>query len=424
MIQKQIFSVLVDLKRKFIEQLTPEDMPNYNGKSFTRKSPLTLQRLLTIILRCSPFGLQIAIDDYYEEIGKKEDTVTKQAFSTARANLDPLLVRESFNLTAHTLSSCEDLKLFRDKYRVTAIDGSIMTLDNNVELLTYFGGSGQNYDCVSALASTCYDVLNDIILDGNLYAYGTSEREAAREHFKQVETLPLPEGVENLYVKDRGYISKELMADMMDEGLSFLMRAREKFNLDVDNAKDNETITFVHDGKKYQVRVFKIMLSSGEEETLVTNLPEEDMTSCEAGEVYFGRWKIETKYDSLKNKLELENMSGRSVISTYQDFWAKLDLANMTAALKYSTNEVIEENDKHKSNKYQQTTNESRLITKFTKRYIEILCTLDIDERLALYDELVQDIARRPVEVKPHRKHNRKKPRKKKFSDKHRRSLT
>ena len=39
----------------------------------------------------------------------------------------------------------------------------------------------------------------------------------------------------------------------------------------------------------------------------------------DAPELYFTRWKIEVKYDSLKKKLELENMSGRRVVTTYTD---------------------------------------------------------------------------------------------------------
>ena len=132
---------------------------------------------------------------------------------------------------------------------------------------------------------------------------------------------------------------------------------------------------------------------------------------------------LEVKYEVLKNKLELENMSGRRVVTTYQDFWAKLDLANTMAALEYATDEIIEENTASSSNKHKQTTNENRLVTKFSDRYIEILITDDPDERMTLFNELVDDIARRPVEVKPGRKFKRVPPRKKKFCDRRKRAL-
>ena len=74
-------------------------MKNHDGKSFTRKRRLTLGVILTIIIRCSPCGLQIRIDDYYTEMGKKEEVVSKQAFSKARGNLDPNIVKGSFEIT-------------------------------------------------------------------------------------------------------------------------------------------------------------------------------------------------------------------------------------------------------------------------------------------------------------------------------------
>ena len=420
--KRSIFVFLIEKKRKFIENLKPSDNRNHNGKSFTKNRSLTMGRLFTIILRCSPYSLQIRLDDYFKEIGHKEETVTKQAFSKARANLDPEITKQSFIMTANALSSCEDLELHKNKFRLCAIDGSAVALDNAKELLSHFGGSGSNADSATAMASLCYDPLNDIILDGGLYPYGTSEREAAWNHIEALSTLALPKGACNLYIGDRGYPSKELFADMIDRGLFFVMRARDKFCINFDKATNQKTF-FEHNGKHYKVRVFKFILPSGEKEQLVTNLPAKYLKASEAADLYFKRWKIEVKFDSLKNKLELENMSGRRMVTTYQDFWAKLDLANTMAALEYSTNEAIEEKICQNNNKYQQITNENRLVTKFSEKYIDLLSTDETDERLRLFDELVADISMRPVEIKPDRKSVRKTPRKKKFCDRKKRVL-
>ena len=422
--KNSIFNFLIEAKRRFIENLKPSDLKNHDGKSFTRKRSLTLNRIFTLILRCSPFSLQIKLDDFYEEIGHKEDVVTKQALSKARTNLDPDIVKTSFEMTAKAMSGCEDLELYKGRFRLCAFDGSDIALDNSVDLYVHFGGAGRNADCAMALASLCYDPLNNTILDGGLYPYGTSEREAARNHFAAVNALPLPKGVRNLYIGDRGYPSKALFADMIDGGMYFLMRVRAKFSIDFDKALKKQEVSFRHDGKWYKVRVFNIILPSGEPEQLVTNLPAKYMKAEDAPELYFKRWKIETKLDSLKYKLELENMSGRRVVTTYQDFWAKLDLANITAALEFATNEVIEEKMAGKNNKYSQTTNENRLITKFTRKYIDILTIDDPDLRAILFDELVADISERPVEIKPNRAYPRLTPRKMKHSDRRKRVLS
>lgn len=419
-----LFATLIEVKQRFIEAIKPSDMKEYDGKSFKRMRSLMLPRLLTIILRCNPCGLQIRLDDYFTEIGQKEEVVSKQAFSKARTALDPDILKASFQLTAQTLSGCEDIELYRGKYRLCAIDGSDIALDNAKELFTHFGGSGSKSDCATALSSLCYDPLNNMILDGGLYPYGTSERDAARNHFEAVSSLTLPKGATNLYIFDRGYPSKELFAEMIDAGRYFLMRVRRKFNSDFElAAARNKKTYFEHNGKQYQVRVFRVTLNTGEVETLVTNLCEKHLSRREIAKLYFERWKIETKFDSLKNKLELENMSGRRVVTTYQDFWAKLDMANTTAALEYATNEKIEETADNRENKYKQTTNENRLITKFADSYIELLTEDNPDSRMALFNDLIEDIARRPVEVKPNRHFERVPPRKKKFCDRRKRAL-
>jgi len=373
--------------------------------------------LLTIILRCSRMGLQIRLDDYYEEIGESEGEVSKQAMSKARGKLDPEIVRGSFVITAETMVECEDLEYYGGKYRICAIDGSDAEIDNSAELLEHFGGSGRNKDCATAMVSLCYDPLNNIILDGGIYPYNTNERDAARSHFTAVGALEKPAGVTDLYIFDRYYPSKEFFAEMMDDNMSFVMRVRRKFNVEFDEVKRNGSVKFEVDGKEYSVRVFKIKLDSGEEEILVTNLPSSDLSRKDAGELYFKRWGIETKFDSLKNKLELENWSGRRSITVYQDFWAKLDLANTFASLEFAADDVIEEATKDKNNKYAQTTNENRLISKFCKVYIEILATENPYKRLAMFDKLIAQITRRPEQVKPGRKSVRKPPRKKKFCD-------
>ena len=418
-----VFMAVVELKRRFIEALKPSDMKNHDGKSFTRKCSLTLDRILTIILRCSPFSLQIELDDYFKNIGHKEETVSKQALSKARTNLHPDILKDSFLLTTKTIAGCEDLEYFRGKYRLCAMDGSDVALDNNPELLGHFGGSGRNKDCAMAMASLCYDPLNNIILDGGLYPYGFSEREAARNHMAAVSGLSLPEGISNLHMGDRGYPSKELFAEMIDGGQLFLMRVRRKFNTDFDAVEDEKVVAFRHGGKEYRVRIFNITLDSGEKEILATNLCEDDLSREEAGGLYFKRWGIETKFDSLKNKLQLENMSGRRVVTTYQDFWAKLDIANTMAALEWATDQAIEEKAAEKGNKHKQRTNENRMITKFADKYIKLLTIDGPATRAALFDELIAEIAKRPAEVKPGRQHERKLPRKKKFCDRRKPSL-
>ena len=93
------------------------------------------------------------------------------------------------------------------------------------------------------------------------------------------------------------------------------------------------------------------------------------------------------------------------------------------AALEFATDDAFEEATAGKDNKYEQTNNENRLISKFSDAYIELLSNDNPYKRLALFDELVADIAKRSEQVKPDRKAERKPPRKKKFCDRRRRAI-
>ena len=46
-------------------------------------------------------------------------------------------------------------------------------------------------------------------------------------------------------------------------------------------------------------------------------------------ELYFKRWKVETFYDELKNKLKVEYFSGYSHQSILQDFHAAIFISNV-----------------------------------------------------------------------------------------------
>lgn len=386
-------------------------------KSFTRNRKLTCERLFMMIVSGIRLSLQLAADEFFDSIGKKEAKVSKQAISKARTNLKPTVIKDLFLYTAEVFCQCEDIKLWKNKYRLCAIDGSDIALDNAKELKEHFGCCGKGKKATTAMLSEGFDPLNNFILDASLDPYKMDERSAAKAHILVISKLPIPEGVHNLFIMDRGYPSREFFAELIDASQKFIMRVRRKFNVEFDGVKSDENISFEINGKAYSVRIIKVTLKTGEVETLVTNLDQEELKEEEAGELYFERWGIETKYDSLKNKLQLGNFSGRRIVTVMQDFWATIYLANLMASIEIQTDAVIAARIESKNNKYEQKTNENRLIRKFRNVLFDCLLELNIQKRDALFDELIADIAKYGVEVKPNRIVKRKTPRKMKYHD-------
>jgi hypothetical protein len=56
------------------------------------------------------------------------------------------------------------------------------------------------------------------------------------------------------------------------------------------------------------------------------------MEDAAFAELYYKRWPIETKYNQVKQKFELENFSGRLVDNIRQDVYAMMRVTNMLAS--------------------------------------------------------------------------------------------
>jgi len=128
-----------------------------------------------------------------------------------------------------------------------------------------------------------------------------------------------------LIISDRGYPSEEMIDYYETKGLFYLMRVREKFNLNVD--KQDSADGYVQIGHN-KIRVVKVMLDTGEIEILLTNLT----GNFDFKELYYLRWGVELEYDVIKNTLEIENFSGRTETAIRQDFHIHIIASNMLAA--------------------------------------------------------------------------------------------
>jgi IS4 transposase len=82
------------------------------------------------------------------------------------------------------------------------------------------------------------------------------------------------------------------------------------------------------------VRFVRVMLSTGEIEVLVTSLLDSDKYTAQMlKELYHLRWGIETLFGVLKERLRLDNFTGKTVISIKQDFFATLFLVGLESIL-------------------------------------------------------------------------------------------
>ena len=130
----------------------------------------------------------------------------------------------------------------------------------------------------------------------------------------------------------------------------------------------------------------RVILKSGEIETLITNLSEDEFSADDFLDLYFLRWGIETTYDTLKNKLLIEKFSGRSPVAVLQEYYAMMFVLNCIAAMSATVNRKLL--SRKTDCKYQYRANVNLMIGYFKYRLSAMLLfagkTFDICRQLIL----------------------------------------
>jgi hypothetical protein len=212
----------------------------------------------------------------------------------------------------------------------------------------------------------------------------------------------------------------------MDKNIDFLMRASSKSLSEINNSKfgDQEiNILITRDRKRelqkngievetnqlIKIRVIKFKLESGKDETLITNLLQNELNFEEAKDLYFQRWSIETKFDTLKNRLQIENFSGDSPLTIEQDFYASILVSNLAALFKQDAQEELDEKNKNKKLKHDYSINNNILIGKLKIKLILILLEDDPDKQMRMYNNFVKKLEQNVIPIRKDRLFERKK---------------
>ena len=105
---------------------------------------------------------------------------------------------------------------------------------------------------------------------------------------------------------------------------------------------------------KYNLRIAIVDIGNkNEKEILLTNLHHEEFSTEDLKELYGQRWRVETGYNDLKNKIQIEEFAGRRKTIIEQDFYAKIFIYNLAIAIKITGNKQIKRktrNNKQKIN--------------------------------------------------------------------------
>jgi hypothetical protein len=347
---------------------------------------------------------QNALERFFAKNGIKV-FMTQQAFSLARQKIkwEAFLILLIFTVNTHYRINKNQIKKWNG-LRLHAIDGSKMSLPNDKPLREYFGTSGAGNTSPTAQGSMLYDILNDIVVDAQIEPMATDERTMAYKHIKQLTELESFKEWKELVIFDRGYPSFELIKELLDKKIHFLMRVRTKFSIEIDElGYGDHKIELKGEQESIPLRVLKFRLKGGEDETLITDLTKKYNGVDTFKALYFYRWPIETKYDIIKKKLEIENFSGRLVDNIRQDFYATMVITNIMVDFINEAQERVEEDQNDKNNKYEYKINVNHTIGVIKDVLIQAVCEEDDKKRKEKLDEITNLLEKRTIPIRPNR---------------------
>lgn len=388
-------------------------------KVFTRTRKLYFSLLIVLVLRKSVKSLQLILNEF--TLNFDLEPVTNSAFTKARANLKyTAFIELNQKAVVDVMYSDDNIKLYKGM-RVIGIDGSKILLPDSTEITEEFGQISYSNDHPDvkgshnyALASVMYDVLNRIAVDSVLGTARAYEVDLAIGH--------LEHSLDNdLLLYDRNYPSYFHLATLRKRNKKFVIRcSAASFSQARDmlqgKGPDSQisTIKPCHSNlskikpndlpEQITVRFVRVQLETGEYEVLITSLLDETQFPSEdfLG-IYHMRWGTEGFYAILKTRLNLENFSGKTAKSIYQDFYSTVYLTGLESLLTADIDEQLAK----KPTENTQKVNRAVSFNAIKNQAVELLCSNEDSD--VVIKRLEKLFLTNPVSIREQRQVPRKK---------------
>ena len=385
-----------------------------------------------MLLRGIKSSLQRELDSFFKTVLSTDyniRSVTKGALSQSRSKLKPEAFKEINDAACSSFYSGAPYQKWYG-HRLLAVDGSRLHLPNHPSIKEEFGeylvGSHASTPVSMALISLLYDPLNLLTLDSQIASWGESEQSLLLKHADKLQPG-------DLLLADRGYPSIYLFYLLGSKGVEFCFRMKEDWWLPVRSFVESglkemvvelslpkkdykkEASLLFKDEPPVRCRLVLIELENGEKEVLCTSLVDSTQYPHELfWELYHCRWGVEEGYKLLKERLDLEDFSGKTAKAVKQDFHAKILMMTLCAALSFPIEEKVRKESLEEKNnnerKHERKINRTSALGMFYDIAIGLFIKGDIKNALRVFDELMMKTCEiiRPGRANP-RKHKIKK---------------
>ena len=356
---------------EFIKQIitSPDFVARHrqNNNDFTRQRKLPFHLLIVFLINFVRGSYQDELDKFFKAICRfdvAKRVVSKAALTKARMKLKfEAFVELNLHLVHHFEKHFNPRTWFG--FRLLAIDGSTARLPMTEAIAQHFGVWNGRQGAPSPIArvSQLFDVLNKITVDALMKPKSIGERELAAQHVLNV--MP-----DDLILLDRGYPAWWLFNLILSLDANFCARVSctkwkvvRKFfrsglpekiiELPVHATSVAQCKQMGLDATPLKLRLIRIE-NDGKVAVLITSLIDTEQYPIHIfNDLYHRRWPIEEDYKTIKCRMELENFSGKSALSVYQDFHAKVFAKNLVSMMTFPIQDRLDENTNSKKYRYQ-----------------------------------------------------------------------
>ena len=403
---------------------------NGNPNVFVRNRKMPLDDLTFSMINRKGLSLKLELRGYMN-ISHPGIQISKPGYLKQRMKLNPEAFIDLYQFHNRNFYSDPDAELYTfHGFLVLAADGSDINIPTTPETIAMYGDASVRggKPCAQIGLGCLYDALNRMILDACCNKAKFNEMAVAEAQIAKVrETIgDLP----FLVTMDRGYPSMPAFLRLIDNGTFFVVRLKssdfkaEQLSLfsddeDVDiqltksrrhHYVGTEDEALVMSRDSFSLRMVRVWLDDDktEYEILATNLPREQFPMDCFGELYHLRWRIETAYQTLKDRLQMENFTGTKPILLEQDIYSTIYVSNIAEDI---ARDIEQEQAEHLKNdyKHRMAVNRTLCIGLLKSDLIYILLEKDPQIQEELFQNLYDEISENIVPVRPDRHYRRTK---------------
>ena len=395
---------------------------------FTRNRKMPLENLLISVPARKGRTLQIELA-YFKELFDMEHEISKPGYLKQRMKLNPEAYRELMRHHAKNYYADGDAAYDFKGYLLLAEDGSSCNVPLTDENVDTFGSVVQHKDRKQrpqvGIASL-FDVGNRMLIDLTTEFSKFDERDSAIKHISaEADVIGNRKAI---HIFDRGYPSGSLFLHFQKNSIYFIARLAsfhykkeqlsmktndewldiifDKSRVSAIRRAGNETAAQqMETAGKIPLRFVKVTTPTGTTICLVTNIPEALADTDEMAMLYHKRWGIETAFDDLKNKLQIENFTGSKPIIIEQDVYATGYLYNIMVDIMQDadTERTLDESDY----RHPLQINRNIAIGLMKEAVIRLLLAEDAEKQTKIMDGLITEINRFLLPVRPGRTYYR-----------------